>query len=154
MASSERDPRFDVPLYTISEAAMHLRMSDETLRRWVNRGDLIRSLTPETPKSARLPFIAMAEAQFYLQLRRDGLSMQSVTTGMAAARQLLGARFLVRGALAHDGKDVLLKQALTAATGSSDGLTVEMGKDVSRLLTVGASNYCPDLSPAFAKILA
>ncbi|HEY8717951.1 DUF433 domain-containing protein [Pengzhenrongella sp.] len=108
MASSERDPRFDVPLYTISEAAMHLRMSDETLRRWVNRGDLIRSLTPETPKSARLPFIAMAEAQFYLQLRRDGLSMQSVTTGMAAARQLLGARFLVRGALAHDGKDVLL----------------------------------------------
>lgn len=102
------DVRFDVPLYSISEAAMHLRMSDETLRRWVARGDLIHSLAPETPRSARLPFIAMAEAQFYLQLRRDHLSLQAITIGMAAARRVLGDRFLVRGALAHDGKDVLL----------------------------------------------
>lgn len=104
----ELDPRFDVPLYSISEAAMHLRMSDETLRRWVSRGDLIHSLAPETPRSARLPFIAMAEAQFYLQLRRDGLSLQAITTGMAVARRVLGDRFLVKGALAHDGKDLLL----------------------------------------------
>lgn len=102
------DARFDVPLYSITEAAMHLRMSDETLRRWVARGDLVRALTPETPKSARLPFIAMAEAQFYLQLRHDGLSLQAITVGMAAVRRALGDRFLIRGALAHDGRDVLL----------------------------------------------
>lgn len=106
--AGDEDIRFDVPLYSISEAAMHLRMSDETLRRWVARGDLLHSLTPETPRSARLPFIAMAEAQFYLQLRRDGLSLQSITAGMAVARRELGDRFLVRGVLAHDGKDVLL----------------------------------------------
>lgn len=52
------------------------------------------------------------------------------------------------------GKDVLLKQALTTATGSADGLTPEVAKDVTRLLTVGAHNYCPDLSAEFVKILA
>lgn len=105
------DPRFDVPLYTIAEAAMHLRMSDETLRRWVARGDLVHVLPPESPRAARLPFIAMAEAQFYLQLRRDGLSLQAITTGMAAVRRELGERMLMRDRIAHNGRDILLNLA-------------------------------------------
>jgi uncharacterized protein (DUF433 family) len=110
------DPRFDVPLYTIAEAAMHLRMSDETLRRWVARGDLVHSLQPESPRAARLPFIAMAEAQFYLQLRRDGLSMQAITTGMSVVRRELGENgMLTRGRLAHDGRDILMNLADDAA---------------------------------------
>lgn len=109
------DVRYDVPLYTIAEAALHLRMSDETLRRWVQRGDLIRSLPPETPRSARLPFIAIAEAQFYLQLRRDGLTLPAIVTGMAAVRRALGERMLARGRLAHDGRDILMNLADDAA---------------------------------------
>lgn len=105
------DVRYDVPLYTIAEAAVHLRMSDETLRRWVRRGDLIRSVPPETPRSARLPFIAIAEAQFYLQLRRDGLTLPAIVTGMAAVRRALGERMLARGRLAHDGRDILMNLA-------------------------------------------
>lgn len=102
------DIRYDVPLYGIVEAAKHLRMSQETLRRWVRRGDLITSLSPETPRSASLPFVAMAEAQFFLKLKSDGLTLPAIADGMAAVRRELGPKMLQRGRLAHDGRDILM----------------------------------------------
>lgn len=109
MRDGQLDPRFDVPIYTIAEAAHHLRMPAETLRRWVGRGDLVTSLDAVRARDARLPFVAMAEAQFFWQLRRDGLSLQAIVTGMAAVRAQLGERMLQRDRLAHDGRDILLR---------------------------------------------
>lgn len=109
------DARYDVAIYTIAESAMHLRMAPETLRRWVARGDLVKSLEPETPRGARLPFIAIAEAQFYLQLRRDGLTLPAIVSGMAAVRRELGDRMLREGVLGHNGVDILMNLSDDAA---------------------------------------
>lgn len=105
------DIRFDVPLYSIAEMAWHLRMSDETLRRWVRRGDLVRSVRPDAPRSAELPFMAFVEAQFYLRLRDAGLTLPAIVAGMTEARAALGDDFLVEGRLAHDGRDILVNLA-------------------------------------------
>lgn len=102
------DPRFAVALYTVKEAAAHLRMPRTTLLSWVGKDSLIHSLPKEHSRAASLPFIAMAEAQFYLQLRREGLSMQAIATGMRAVREELGDQMLVRGRLAHDSRDILM----------------------------------------------
>ncbi|WP_265521303.1 DUF433 domain-containing protein [Oerskovia flava] len=110
-----QDPRYDVPIYTIAEASTHLRLPPETLRRWVQRGDLITTLAPETPNAPRLPFVALAEAQFYNQLRRDGLTFNAITTGMAAVRRQLGDKMLRQGVLAHNGVDILMRLADDAA---------------------------------------
>ena len=111
MPTKTTDLRYDVPLYTISEAAMHLGMNQGTLGRWAQRNELVHSLDPRTSRGARLPFISMVEAQFYLLLRRDGLSLQSISTGMMAARKELGEDFLLRDRLAHDGTDILINLA-------------------------------------------
>lgn len=103
------DLRFDVPLYTIGEVADHVGMSDETLRRWVHRGDLVRSLPAESRRAPRLPFIALVEAQFYAFLVSRGLSLAAITEGMAAARRALGENFLREGYLAHNGQDILVR---------------------------------------------
>ncbi|PWD51853.1 hypothetical protein C8046_15575 [Serinibacter arcticus] len=102
------DLRYDLARYTVRDVASFVGMNDETLRRWVNRGDLISSLTPETPRGASLPFVAVAEVQFFSHLRGQGLSLRAITEGMAAVRDALGPRMLQEGRLAHDGRDTLV----------------------------------------------
>lgn len=104
----ETDLRYDVPLYGIREAAMHIGMSDRTLGRWASRDNLLTVLPPSSSRGARLPFIALAEAQFYSLLRRDGLTLQAITEGMTAVRDELGPRMLQQDRLAHDGRDILI----------------------------------------------
>jgi uncharacterized protein (DUF433 family) len=104
------DERFTVPLYTIGLAASHLGMRPGTLRNWVNQDHLMTNL-PAGPQQPRLPFIALAEAQVYQELRKAGLSMQAITTGMGKVRKHLGERMLREGVLAHDGRDILMNLA-------------------------------------------
>ena len=108
MAGIRSDPRFDVARYTVTEAAVNLGMPVATLRRWTDGRGLVHALPGSSPHGPTLPFIAMAEAQFYRQLRREGLSMQAIAAGMASVRRELGDQMLVRGRLAHDGSNVLM----------------------------------------------
>ncbi|WP_454293811.1 MerR family transcriptional regulator [Salana multivorans] len=110
------DPRYDLARYTVRDVAEFVGMSEETLRRWVGRGDLVTALQPESPRSARLPFVAVAEAQFFHHLRREGLTLRAITEGMAAVQRELGPRMLQKGRLAHDGKDVLVNLTDAEAT--------------------------------------
>lgn len=102
------DNRFDVPLYTIAEAAGHLSVPPSTLRTWVRDQKIVHALEPETPHGPTLPFIAMAEAQFCREFRRAGLSMRAIREGVVALRAKLGEYILVKDRLAHDGVDVLV----------------------------------------------
>jgi uncharacterized protein (DUF433 family) len=112
------DDRFDVPLYTIREAASHLAMPHQTLATWVAKDGLVRSLEEPARNGPRLPFIALAEAQLYRELRKAGLSMQAITAGMRRVRRVLGRDMLREGALASDGVDILMK--LDDADGGRD----------------------------------
>lgn len=102
------DDRYDLARYSVKDVAGFVGMSEETLRRWVARGDLITALPPESPKAVRLPFVAVAEAQFYRLLRAQGLSLRAISEAMAAVREELGPRMLQEGRLAHDGQDILI----------------------------------------------
>lgn len=102
------DVRFDVPLYTASEAARHLGVAPSTLRYWTTTKRIVRHLPAENPGGATLPFIALAEAQFIQGLRSAGLSLQAVTQGVVALKRGLGENYLVRHKLAHDGRDILI----------------------------------------------
>jgi len=104
------DTRFTLPLYTVALAAFHLAMPASTLHTWGAKSGLLTTV-PGQGLQPRLPFIGLAEAQLYRELRRAGLSMQAITTGMSAVRQELGDRMLQRGILAHDGRDILMNLA-------------------------------------------
>lgn len=105
------DVRFDVPFYTLAEAAKHLDMAPSTLRFWVVKRQLVRSLPAETSGAATLPFMALAEAQFIRRLRKVGLSLQAVAEGIMTLRDELGPDYLLEGQLAHNGRDVLVRLA-------------------------------------------
>ena len=104
----EVDTRFTVPIYTAGEVARHLAMSTSTLRSWVRKEGLVLSVPTRTNRDPRIPFIGLAQAEMYRQLRGAGLSMQAITVGMRRAHQALGENMLKRGVLAHDAKDLLV----------------------------------------------
>jgi uncharacterized protein (DUF433 family) len=104
------DTRFTMPLYTVPLAAFHLAMPSNTLSSWAKRSRLL-TMVPGEGREPRLPFIGLAEAQFYRELRKAGLSMQAINSGMTAVRNELGDRMLERGVLAHDGRDILMNLA-------------------------------------------
>jgi len=104
------DTRFTLPLYTVSLAAFHLAMPVSTLTAWSDKSELL-TMVPGHGRSPRLPFIGLVEGQLYRELRKAGLSMQAITTGMSAVRRELGDRMLERGILAHDGRDILMNLA-------------------------------------------
>lgn len=110
------DTRFTLPLYTLPSAASHLGLARSTLRGWVGKKHLMTSI-PSDGQQPQLPFIALAEAQLFMELRRAKLSLQAITSGMGVVRRELGNRMLQRGILAHDGTDILMN---LAAGGDAD----------------------------------
>jgi uncharacterized protein (DUF433 family) len=109
------DARFTVPLYSAALAASHLDLSASTLNRWMGQ-DALLTVLPGSGRDPRLPFIGLVEAQFYRELRRAGLSLQAIRSGMKVVRQELGNRMLVRGIIAHDGRDILMNLAARGDT--------------------------------------
>jgi uncharacterized protein (DUF433 family)/DNA-binding transcriptional MerR regulator len=106
-----KDPRFDVPLYTVSEAARHLDLAPSTLRYWIAQKGIVRSIAARVRGEATLPFVALAQIEFIRGLRREGLSLRAVNEGVTALAKELGREWLVRSRLAHDGADILVRLA-------------------------------------------
>lgn len=111
----KRDPRFDVPLYTVQEAARHLDLAPSTIRYWIDAKQIVRHIPAEVRGEPTLPFVAIAEIQFIHTLRDAGLSLRAVTEGVQALRRDLGPGYLQRDRLAHDGEDLLVQLADTDA---------------------------------------
>jgi hypothetical protein len=93
----------------------------------------------------------MKDKAFYAEARKGTTSLAAIEDDKLTVISQVACATVGNG---DTGKDILLKQVLTTATGSAEGLTPAVAKDVTRLLTVGSQNYCPDLSAEFAKILA
>lgn len=105
--ASNVDVRVDVPLYTLAEVAEYVEMPESTLRYWVLKKGIVRSLPRKRRGDAYLPFMAVAEAQFTHGMRRAGLRLSAVEEGVTALRKQLGPAWLQRDRLAHDGADIL-----------------------------------------------
>lgn len=93
----------------------------------------------------------MKDKEFYAAARKGTTALAEIDDDKLTVISQVACASVGNG---EAGKDVLLKQALTTSTGSADGLTPAVAKDVTHLLSVGAQNYCPDLSADFVKILA
>lgn len=102
------DQRFDVPIFTLADAARHLQMSISGLRPW---GDGLITMSAARPQHARVSFMSFAEAQFIRRLRQEKLTMPAIRAGVDALRREFSdvRSFLLRDRLAHDGVDLMVK---------------------------------------------
>jgi uncharacterized protein (DUF433 family) len=104
------DPRFDLPLYTRAEAALHLGLPATTLGDWLRSGAL------EAGNGGRgeptITFAGLVETHMLRHLRRTGLSLHAIGEAAVALRSRAGRRYpLAWSGLAHDGRDLLVEIA-------------------------------------------
>lgn len=93
----------------------------------------------------------MKDKAFYAEARQGTTTLAGFADDKLTTVAQIACASVANG---ETSKDVLLERAMTTATGSTDGLTAEAGKDLAGLLAVGSKNYCPDLGAQFTKILA
>ena len=111
------DPRFDLPLYTRAEMALHLGLPATTLGDWLRSGAL------EAGRGGRgeptITFAGLVETHMLRQLRHTGLFLQAIGEAAVALRSRAGRRYpLAWSGLAHDGRDLLIE---IAAEGREQG---------------------------------
>lgn len=104
------DPRFDLPLYTRAEVALHLGLPPTTLGDWLRSGAL------EAVGGGRgeptITFAGLVETHMLRYLRRTGLSLHAIGEAAVALRSRAGRRYpLAWSGLAHDGRDLLVEIA-------------------------------------------
>ena len=78
------DPRFDLPLYTRAEVALHLGLPATTLGDWLRSGALeARSGSRGEPT---ITFAGLVETHMLRHLRQAGLSLQAIGEAALALR--------------------------------------------------------------------
>ncbi len=119
------DPRFEVPLYTMSEAARIIDVPSSTLATWAkgyvrrptNRPKVVAEPVitwrePETMGGPCIPFIGLAEAFVVAAVRRSGGPMQSVRPALdMLQREIDIEHALASRRLYSDGAELLYDYA-------------------------------------------
>ena len=120
---TERDSRlrFEVPLYTITEAARIVDVPVSTLTNWAQGyvrqfkdrpqvvGDpIVTYLEPEGPRRPSIPFVGLTEATVLAAVRRSGVPMQRIRPALEALEDRLGLEHaLASRSLYTDGAELL-----------------------------------------------
>jgi uncharacterized protein (DUF433 family) len=112
-AAGVTDPRFDLALYPVSEAARLVRVPVRTLWNWIRgygyvvRGRLVHAgpvIRLTVPDGAALSFINLVEVGALGEFRRAGVSMQKVRKGLEyVARSMQVAHPLASQRILTDG---------------------------------------------------
>jgi len=131
MAMTDPDLRFDVPLYSLAEAARYLAVPTTTFTSWaqgyVRRSPDRRPVTgapvlTTVPRSSGLsvPFISLAEGMVLAAIRRTGVPMQRIRPALLALQETIGIEHaLASKRLYSDGAEVLYDFAVSNATSSA-----------------------------------
>lgn len=132
------DLRFDVPLYTLTEASKYLVLPRATLETWANgyerrpkarpvvKGAPIVTALPQLHRGyATLPFVGVAEAYVLNAFRRAGVPMQRIRPSIDWLVQNVGHHALASKDLYTDGAEVLWDFAQHAGEGSPDDQVVK-----------------------------
>lgn len=127
------DLRFDVPLYTFTEASKYLMVPRPTLITWaqgyerrptngpVRKSEPIITALPRTViGNARLPFVGIAEAYVLSAFRRAGVPMQRIRPSLDWLLKNVGPHALASRDLFTDGAEVLWRFAQDSGEGSPD----------------------------------
>lgn len=131
--TESHDLRFNVPLYTLTEASRYLVVPRSTLETWANgyerrpnsrplvKGEPIITALPQSQRGyAQLPFVGVAEAYVLSAFRRAGVPMQRIRPSIEWLKQNVGEHALASKDLYTDGAEVLWDFAQHAAVGSPD----------------------------------
>lgn len=113
------DPR-EVPLYSLSEAAVYLGIAETTLRSWINGRTYPSSTGPRffkplidaaDPARHRLSFANLAEAHVLQATRDREIPMPKVRSAIDyVAARIASPHPLISADFHHFGKDLFLKQ--------------------------------------------
>lgn len=119
-ALTDRDRRFETPLYTVAEAAQVIGVASSTLATWTKGykrqraerptavGEAVVTAFPATGKQPSIPFIGLAEALVLAAVRRSGVPMRRVRVALAALELEMGIdHALASSRLSTDGAEVL-----------------------------------------------
>lgn len=121
ITEGDRDVRFELPLYTVAEAARIVDVPPSTLATWakgyvrrppdrseVEGEAVITYIQPERPGAPVIPFVGLAESLVLAAIRRSGVPMQRVRPALEALSQGLGLdHALASKKLYTDGAELL-----------------------------------------------
>lgn len=120
MTGTASERRFDVPLYSVADAARHIDVPRTTFDTWVrgyerrpkgrsaHGGAAIVTALPAPRGEPRIPFIGLAEGFVLAAFREAGVPLQRIRPAVDALRQELGiAHVLASESLYTDGAEVL-----------------------------------------------
>ncbi|HEV2891597.1 MAG TPA: DUF433 domain-containing protein [Frankiaceae bacterium] len=116
------DRRFDVPLYTVGEAAAHLGVPPATFSRWARgyRDERPTGRATVSPpvvtafdgRGATVPFVGLAEGLVLAAFRRAGVPLQRIRPALTALQKELGVEHaLASRRLYTDGAELLYDYA-------------------------------------------
>lgn len=148
------DTRFTTPLYTVTEAAMHLGIKPSTFHAWT-RGS--RGRPPLIPtrggagRSASITFIGLAEGHVLAAFRRAGVSMQRIRPALDKITTDIGLHdALASENLLTDGVEVLYEYVEATGDDAVSNLVVvrdgqhafrEVVQEYLQCVTFGEDGY-------------
>ena len=108
------DTRFTLPLFTPSEVAVHLGLTEMTVRPWLGLARspaLVKYLGDKThPRVARVPFIGLAEALVLAAFRASGLPLQRIRPAVERLRaEIDRPHALANKRVLTDGAEILFE---------------------------------------------
>ena len=134
------DLRFEVPLYTIAEAANIVDVPRSTFYNWakgykrrhkskpdVISDPMITCLEAEHRREPTIPFVGVAEALVLAAVRNSGVSMQRVRPAIKVLKAKIGIDYaLASRRLYTDGAEMLFDYARRHDTSSTDRAVQEL----------------------------
>lgn len=165
VATSTGDGRFDVPLYTVAEAARIVGVPATTFSTWAKgyvrrppgrrlvEGKAIVTSLPATGRQPSVPFVGLAEGLVLAAVRRAGVPLQRVRPALTALTDeldlehaLAARRLLTDGAELlfdfgqRDGADAnAVKELVVIRNGQT--VFTEIVSDYLRLIEYAADGY-------------
>lgn len=138
------DERFDIPLYTLAEAARALDVPPATFQTWARgyvrhrsegpdvRGDAILSDLRSRPGEPTVPFIGLAEGFVLAAIRKQGVPLQRIRPALRSLQTELGLKHaLASKRLYTDGAELLFDYATSTGDASArDLVAVRHGQRV------------------------
>lgn len=170
MTVVDRDLRFDVPLYSLAEAARYVGVPASTFSGWA-KGYVRRSADrpPVTgppvissvaaDRGPSVPFIALAEGMVLAAIRHTGVPMQRIRPALLALQDTFGIEHaLASKRLYSDGAEVLYDFAAQHAGTDAAGPAMELVvlRSGQRVFTEVVSDYLQRIeyaSDGYARLL-